>query len=478
MAILKIAKPHYNIDSTAKQTVSDTIFDGYLDDADALCSRFGCEEFAVINSGYAGDGLFWWDKIGKPIAITGGVAYTFDVNGTVTPLTGGVFEIGTQVTFAAGQKVDNSGILMIANGARINYTTNGTSLAQVSSPAPQTASHVIYNGLRFIANETNTARFAFSDIDPTTGEFDPLFWAAIENPLTDDARGDNIKGLFQAWDDIAIWGAEGRSIWRVTGGSPPIEAWAGAFCEAGLLAPYSVKKTDNTFYALCMVDEKPAVIAIQANNPIIISLDIEKVLDSLETLDDAIGDLVSVNGQSFYILTFPTEGQTWVYNIKRKEWYQWSLWETSAREAFLFRNFIYIPQWGKHLCQSRLTGKIYEVKPEGVMDDSNIIRTEWQSAWWNAGTFEDKILARLRIIIKRGQGDLIGNDPVIVIRWRDNGRQDWKVERQISVSLGLQGRYEFYRTISGLGMFRSRQFSVILTDPAKLVLVGIEPIIG
>lgn len=476
MAILKVPKAYYNVDPVSNQTVSETIIDGYRDETDSLCSRFGLDLFADTLTGQPGDGLFWWDKEEMPIAISGGDAFTFDSAGTITAISGGNFSIGTPAVFAAGQKVDNSGLLTICNGGPLYYTITGASLTAIPAPAPQTVTHAVYNSLRWLANETDTARVYFSDIDPTTGEFDPLYWAATENPLTADARGDNVDGLYPAWDDIAVWGRGGRELWQTSGGSPPVEPRLGAFCEAGLLAPYSVKKSDNTFFALCIIDEKPAVIRLQANDPIIISLDIEKVLDEFDVLSDAIGDVVSVGGQSFYILTFPTENETWAYNIKKKEWYQWSYWNQpdASRRAFLGRNFIYSPQWGMHFCQSSIDGKIYRVNPDSVYDGTNKIRCEWISGNVNGGNYDDKIMASLRIMLKRSQGLISGGtEPKIIIRWRDNGRAEWKVEREIS--LGKLGEREYFRTLNGLGMFRSRQFSVILSDPAKLILTGMEP---
>lgn len=470
---LKVAKPYYNIDPVSKSIVGDALFDGYRNEADAFCSRFGLTEFVDLGTKKPGDGLFWWDKTGMVLAVSGGRAFSISQNGTITELPGGDFTEGTTAIFSDGQKVDNSAFLYVCNGGKLNYSTGGN-FTQAPSPAPQRSTHVVYNGLRFLANEAGTARFSFTDVNPSTGEFDPTYWDAIENPLTSDARGDNVSGIFQAWDDIAVWGSEGREIWQTTGTEPPLQSRLGSFCEAGLIAPYSVKKADNTFFALCSIDGKPAVVRLAGNDPLIISLDIEKVLDGFSVVSDAIGDIVSAGGQSFYILTFPTEGQTWVYNIKKTEWYCWSRWNDfdSDRETFIGRHFIWAKAWGKHLCMSRIDGKIFEVDVDATSDDGDTIRSEYQSGNLDGGTSKRKTLPMLRIMCRRAQGTISGNEPVIIFRYRDNGSQEWKNERQ--VSLGKQGQYEFYRTLHNLGMFRSRQFSIILTDAAKLEFVEMD----
>lgn len=471
--LLKPSHPYYNTDPISRDFLSESIFDGYLDEFNALCSRFGLVEFADLATGAPGDGLFWWDKLDFPLAVSGGHCFKLGSGGLITELTGGDFHTGTQVNFADGQKVDNSAFLYTSNGGKLNYSTGGN-FTQAAAPAPQTCSHVVYNGLRFLANETGTARFYFTDVNPISNEFDPTYWAALENPLTSDSKGDNILGMYPMWDDVAVWGSQSREVWQVTGGVPPLQPRLGSLCEAGLIAPYSFQKADNTDFALCIVDNKPAVVRLLGNDPVIISLDIEKVLDGFHTFNDAIGDVVSIGGQSFYIITFPTEDQTWVYNIKKKEWYQWSYWNVIpvSRSAFIGRNFIYAKSWGKHLCQSRFDGKIYEVVPEARDDGGNTIRTEWQTGWLDGGTSKNKTVPSMRFHMKRSQGILGGTEPVIVLKYRDNGSRVWKNERQ--VGLGNIGEYEFYRRINGLGMFRTRQMSIVLSDSAKLILVDLD----
>jgi hypothetical protein len=469
--IIKPAPPYYNIDASVKSIVSDAIYDGYLDEAGALNGRFGLVDFCDVDTGTGGDGLFYWGKRDVTLAVSAGRCFSINPAGVITELTGGDFTSGNKVVFADGQKIDGTAFLYACDGGKLNYSTGGN-FTQAASPAPQTSSFVAYNGLRFVANEDGTPRVYFTDVNPTTAEFDPAYWDATENPLTADSRGDNVTGIYQAWDDIAVWGTLGREIWQTTGGSPPIAPRLGALLEAGLIAPYSVKKADNTFFALCDVDGKRAVIRIQDNNPVIISLEIEKILDALTTVSDAVGDIVSVGGQSFYILTFPTEDQTWVYNIKKKEWYQWSYWNVglATRQAFLGRHFVYATAWGKHLCQSRLTGAIYECDPDEKDDDGVLIRTEWQTGWIDNDTTEYKTLDAMRLHLKRGQTGLGETSSVVTMKYRDNGSLVWKTERQLSL-FGLTGEYDFYRRVNDLGHFRSRQFSFVLSDAAKLILV-------
>ena len=112
--MIKPAVPYYNIDPVGKQLVSDAIYDGYRDDAEDLCSRFGLVEFCDLGTGKPGDGLFWWDKVNTLIAVSGGRAFRVNDDGSTVELPSDpelVIELneGTPVIFAPDNLVESQG---------------------------------------------------------------------------------------------------------------------------------------------------------------------------------------------------------------------------------------------------------------------------------------------------------------------------------------------------------------------------------
>jgi len=115
-------------------------------------------------------------------------------------------------------------------------------------------------------------------------------------------------------------------------------------------------------------------------------------------------------------------------------------------------------------------GKIYEADPTGTDDDGVLIKTEWLTPWVDNDTTDNKILDSIRFHLKRGQAALGQAAAIVSFKYRNNGSLVWKNERQLDL-FGSSGEYDFYRRITDLGEFRSRQFSISLTDAAKLILV-------
>jgi len=53
-------------------------------------------------------------------------------------------------------------------------------------------------------------------------------------------------------------------------------------------------------------------------------------------------------------------------------------------------------------------------------------------------------------------------DPKLMIRWRDNNRANWSNEHYIS--LGNIGETDLILRLKRLGVFRTRQFELVVTD--------------
>jgi hypothetical protein len=462
-------KPYYNIDAASKHaTISDTCFDGYIDESKTVRRRGALKSWIDLETGKPGNGIFYWHQANRLVAVSGGQAWLIDEDGTTTELTGVTLN-EQSIVFADGNEIDGSRWLYLADGGYPVYATTGTTLTRLDSTsgAPSACSHVCWTQGRFLANFTNTRKFYATDTNPTSAEMDNAYFLASDNPLTAESRPDNLLYLGVSWEEILVWGTQGLETWRDDGTffSPVI----GAFAPVGILAPYSVAEADNTVFALCTVDNgsKRAVVSMQGRSPQVISLDIEKVLAGYTTVDDAIAWLTK---DSEYVITFPSAGATWCYDYRNKVWYPWSKWNgtEAIREEFLGRHSA--TAWGRTFIQSRIDGKIYEYDRATYQDDGGTLATEYVTGWMGEG--EATRMNRLRLKLKLAQGSEAGSEPVMIVRWRDNGDREWKLARQ--VSLGKQGQYEFYRDLWNLGIFTSRQFSFILTDNAELALVGVE----
>jgi hypothetical protein len=462
------AAPYYNIDAASRRsTVSDSCIDGYIDEMLTVNRRGGLKAWIDLGTGVKGDGEFYWHQMDRLVTVSGGQVWLVASDGTKTELTGATMGTGN-IVFADGNMVDGTPWLYITDGGYPVYTT-GTTLTRLgaASGAPSACSHVCWTQGRFLVNETGTRKFYATDTNPGTGEMDNAYFLTSDNPLTAESRPDNLLYLGVSWEEILAWGSQGLEPWRDDGVFfSPV---SGAFSPVGIAAPYSVVEADNTVFALCLVDggSKRAVVSMQGRTPQVISAAIERVLQGYTTVSDAIAWNTT---NSEYVITFPTEGATWCYDYRNQKWYQWTYWDsnTASRTEFLGRYGA--TAWGKTYMMSRIDGQIYQYDRNTYTDSGGTLRTEYVTGWLGGGNMTR--LNLLRLNLKRGQGGISGNEPVMMVRYRDDGNAEWSNPR--TVSLGKQGVREFVRDLRQMGTFRTRQFSFIITDDAQLALVGIE----
>lgn len=464
-------KPYYNTDEIANSIAADDMFDCYLEPVPELGyvtrRRPGMKLFAEISTPFAGSGIFYWEAADKVIVVNHGRIYWLHEDGYFQDITGDMLELDVPVTFADGQTLDGTPWLYMANG-KIVYSLDGAKTITPNDPNTPQATHVAWINSRFIANEPGTSKFDFTDTHPITGLIENDFWSSTDNPVSCDARGDNLVVLFTAWQEIYNWGTEGLEVWQDDGITPfvPLQ---GAFAEIGIEAIYSVARADNTIFALCVVDNKRCVIKLIGRQPTVVSEPIARILSEMETVSDAIGDIISVGGMAIYLLSFPSAGQTWAYDYAHDTWCRWGYWnsETAEHERFLGQHSCFVKPWNKHLILSRLDGKVYELDRNTYNDNGEKMVCYRRTGWIDHNNvWKRKRSTALYIKVKCGSSD----DVVLLVRWRDDGRQEWSTFMEVPLS--PIGKYDFLAKLNRMGMYRSRQYEFRLSDGIDLVLVG------
>lgn len=462
--------PYYNVDPLAKNLqMADAVIDGYVDETKTIRRRHGLKANQTLGPG-PGQGLFYWTQMDRLIAVSGGRVWSITRNGSATELTGVTLN-DSPIVFADGNKVGGEPWLYMADGGYPVYT-QGASLTRLTSTygAPSECTSICWSQGRFLAMQKNTRNFYATDTDPDTGEIEPYYFLAAENPLTAEARPDLLEYIRSSWEEILAWGKQGLEIWRAD--DTFFSSIPGAFSPIGLAAKYSVVEADNTVFALGLADEgrKVCVVKLQGRTPQVISLPIEKVLQSYSRVDDAIGFLLP---DSQYVITFPTEEATWVYNYMTDRWAQWTHTSSLFVERGEYLGRYSATCWGKTFIQSRVDGTLYEYDADTYTDDGQPIHTEYVTSHIDYDTGSRKRNNYLHLNVKRGVGSLT-SAATLMIRWKDDNEPAYHVNKYRLVDLGNTGENAPYIKTFRMGMYRSRQYSVVFTDDADLCLVGIE----
>lgn len=454
--------PYQNIDDVALSDKSVALYDAYVDESGATNRRFGHTLLKNLSNPWKGiDGLYWWDKLGKAIAVCGGNIYRIDdANGNFVNITGSTLNTGVKPTFA-----EHGSNLVIANGGRMVYTDGTANTAYIGDvDAPTAVTHVAFMDTYLLCNNVTSGAFHFSDVNNISS------WSALSFA---NAEGipDKINALNISWREIMLFGRQSVETWYNTGdGVAPFERREGAFIEKGCIAPYSVVSANNTWFWL---DNTRRFVSLEGRVPKIISTPFDKIIQGFSTITDCKGDLFEIKGKPLIIWQFPTEGITFAYNYATGGWSQYYWWNAAFGEyqRFLGQSFCHCPDWGLYLVGSRLDSKIYKADFNTYTDDGDIIRTLRRTGWVNHGTENKKRSNRLDLRIKRGYGTG-GTDPSLIIKWRNGGSSTWNNERY--VNLKQTGNYEFETALTRLGSYRSRQWEFVLPDNTPLVLVEAE----
>lgn len=464
------SKPYYNSDPIANVSAPFDNMDCYLepvpDGGFVTRRRPGMVEFCDLGTAAQGDGGFYWDAAGKAIVVSGGKTFELFEDGTFADLTTATLQSGVPVTFADGRLYANPAWLYLANGNLV-YLNGGNTTAPTDANTPA-ATHVAWINSRFIANESGSNKFDFTSTNPATSLLENDYWSDPSNPLSCDARGDNLAALFTAWQEIYSWGQEGLEIWQ-DDGVTPFSPLPGAFAEAGLEAPYSVVRSDNTIFALCVIDSKRCVVKLQGRAPSVVSEPIARILSDMETVSDAIGDIIAVGGMAIYLLTFPTANQTWAYDYKNDTWVRWGYWSdiNGIYDRFLGQHAFFVKPWNKHLIMSRIDGKIYELSRDAFDDAGRTMNTVRHTIWIDHNeVWKRKKANEFYVKAKSGGTDTAS----LLVSWLDNGSLEYSSE--MALDFNPIGNYDFLSKNNRFGMYRSRKYRFRWTDNSDLVLVG------
>jgi hypothetical protein len=296
--------------------------------------------------------------------------------------------------------------------------------------------------------------FYITDTNPVSGLLDPFYWSNVNNPWRAAQKADLLKALHAAWNEVSVWGTQTIEYWQEDGVNP-ISPLVGATSEVGIEAEYSIAQADNTLFALVTMGGKRAVVKMVNRAPQMVS--------------DANGALCFAGGLNAYILSFPTENKAWAYDLKEGIWTQWGQWNAplSRYENFPIVGSCYAKAWNKHLFQAT-NGNIYAHSRTTYQDAGEDIRTLVRTGWIDHGTSHRKRSNRLIVKVKAYNPSAA----TVLLRHRDDGRPEWGPFMELAI--GSESEQTHFIQIPRMGIYRSRQYEIVMTDNADLAFCGIQ----
>ena len=188
--------------------------------------------------------------------------------------------------------------MRIATGNK-DYIYDGTTLAEITDGDLKPGNSVAYINQQMV-NDSDGGQFQVSNVG------DPDSIDALNVATAESAPDDTIR-VFTFNQILFLFGENTVEPWENTGaGNPPFQRITQAVMPIGLSAVHSVASTTQAVYFL---GSDRSVYRFTFNDPqSVTSPAIASTFENFSVVDDARSYIVNIEGQSFYVINFPTEG--------------------------------------------------------------------------------------------------------------------------------------------------------------------------
>jgi hypothetical protein len=242
----------------------------------------------------------------------------------------------------------------------------------------------------------------------------------------------------------------------------------GGTINCGCAAPASVAVLNNSVYWLA--DDGTIRVSDGYVPTIASTSQVGYNIARYNRIDDAIAIGFSDSNRTFYQITFPSEGETWVYELSAQTWTKRSSWVKHTGVFGRHRANCYARFYNEHIVGDYENGVVYAMRDDAYDDDgrpSPKIRAEKLDTGNEMAT-----VAELEIKFEPGVGIAygLGSDPQAMLEVSRDGGHTWGNQKWTSI--GRQGEYLNRAVWRRLGRARNFVFRVSVTDPVKTTIIG------
>ena len=362
--------------------------------------------------------------------------------------------------------VNNFKISLTQGGANVNTTSAGVGtqtavtwlapIADTDYPALETLAFL--DGY-IVGNEKNTGKYYWS------GLYAAQSWAALDFASA-ESNPDDLVAVFVDHGGIMLLGQFTTEIVGNSAGVDQPFSRIGYPVEWGLLAKWSVAKCGEqvAFLARNRMGEAQVVLMSGYQPQRISTHDLERILNSSDSLESATGFSWMINGHIFYQLN--AAGESWIYDLTSGVWSQLKSYGIDRDKGDMGFNLI-----NRILVTDYDNGKIYTVSDTAYADDSDelVMELTGQHIFNNA---EFLSINEVDLEVEPGVGATLGQgvDPQVMMQISKDGGHTWGNERW--KSLGALGAYKTLVRWSRIGRSYNMNFRFRISDPVKRAIIG------
>lgn len=280
--------------------------------------------------------------------------------------------------------------------------------------------------------------------DEATTPFDSLY-VASKTSYPDTIVGADVVG-----QTIWLFGSQETELWYTSGASDfPFQRLPSLTIAAGCIAPYSIASNGDTVLWLGSDSSGlPRVYAGMGTAAQAVStFAIDNAVQAYGDCAKAIGNIYQQDGHTFYVLTFPNTGATWVYDLSTGQWHERCSIDPNTQEEARLRANAWSNAYGKVFCGDFENGNIYEVSLD--LSSENGTPLKRQRAFPHM-IGDGRRMAHRKIMLDMQNGSGVS----INVDWSDDRGASFGPPQ--SLALGTVGNY--WPTLWRLGLARDRVY--------------------
>lgn len=366
-------------------------------------------------------------------------------------------------------------LLVLAGGGAMQKIELATAISSRLNGSPPTASHVIAQSSRLLANDTvlSPGTAHFSDVFSGNADYSGAeVWTVgvgTAGFFSAEAKPDAITAITENTNEVFTWGPASTQVFQpdATFTYVPVAAH-----EVGTSAPYSIVKSDQDFYFL---DQYHRFVMSNGRTFTPISDPIQRQLDRITTVSDCFGYRVVADILDCIVWTFPTDGRTFVYQSVANStpfaapiryWGQWSGWNDATNNwASMLVNCATQAPGSPSLVVGTTDGKVGQFSIDAPTDLGRRIVSRVETGYKNHNTDSLKHCKAVYLSLKRGTAttEIKG-----WLEWRDRPGP-WT---RVPVSFGPSGETEIVVHFRSLGTYRRREWAFEFSDTSNFTLVS------
>ncbi len=316
----------------------------------------------------------------------------------------------------------------------------------------------------FISNRPGTHEFYTSAVN------DGLTWDSLD-VTTAEAKTSPLARMLSAYQNLWAFKGDSTEQFYNSGQEPLFQRTSLALIELGLEAVHSLALLDNAI--LWLADDRTVRLSRGgASANVVSTYHIARTIEKLTTISDAIGIGFMFNNHALYVLTFPADEKTLVYDISNNIWSEWKSYkEDGVQDDGRFRANCYTEFNGDDIVGDYRNNKLYKIDQSVYADDGQRIRRV-RVFRGPKGENLTQFMNEFELDLDSGMGlnSGQGSNPQAMLQISKDGGQTYG--REIWADIGKRGKYATKVIWRRLGSARNPVFKVTISDPIPDVLVG------